>query len=61
MIWLLLLIAAGLIVLSIFFERKRRRKSNGEIEKEDPAALKEMYDSEGAGTKSADPKHTKNL
>lgn len=59
MLWLLLLIPIVLIVLSIYFERKRKKQPHVNMAKEERAAFEEMYNNEGAGTKSTDPKHSK--
>ncbi|RWZ55010.1 hypothetical protein EQV77_12875 [Halobacillus fulvus] len=61
MLWLLLLIPAGLIALSIYFERKRKVQTEGKDVKDERAVLEEIYITQGAGNKSNDPKLTKNL
>ncbi|CDQ17829.1 hypothetical protein SAMN05192559_102377 [Halobacillus karajensis] len=61
MLWLLLLIPAGLIALSIYFDRKRKSQPHVNMANESKETFEEIYRSEGAGKKSHDPKHTKSF
>ncbi|ASF38824.1 hypothetical protein CEH05_06725 [Halobacillus halophilus] len=61
MLWLWLLLPAGLIILSVHFEQKRRQQTRLVPVVDEQKAMEEIYRSEGAAAKSSDPKNMKNF
>ncbi|MGP4076933.1 hypothetical protein [Halobacillus sp. K22] len=59
MLWLWLLLPAGLIVLSVYFEQKRKQQTRLVPVVDEQKAMEEIYRAEGAAAKSADPKNMK--